>query len=85
MQLLVDKGARLDARLTKDGPMRGGVAGLASRLDAVDDCQGVFYAGTFKRQLETASLLRRLMAEQGLPVEPPPAEDRELPERPPAE
>jgi hypothetical protein len=30
---------------------------------------GVFYAGTFKRQLETATLLRRLMAEQGLPVE----------------
>ena len=31
--------------------------------------QGVFYAGTFKRQLDTAQLLRQLMTERGLAID----------------
>jgi ankyrin repeat protein len=69
VELLVGKGARLDARLTKDGPARAGSLAWKAGWTPLAIADGVFYAGTFKRQLETASLLRRLMTEQGLPVE----------------
>jgi ankyrin repeat protein len=69
VELLVGKGARLDARLTKDGPMRGGSLAWKAGWTPLAIADGVFYAGTFKRQLETAALLRRLMGEQGLPLE----------------
>ena len=78
VELLVVKGARLDARLTKDGPMRGGSLAWKAGWTPLTIADGVFYAGTFKRQLETASLLRRLMAERGLPVETPADVDREI-------
>jgi ankyrin repeat protein len=66
IELLVSKGARLDARLTKDGPMRGGSLAWRAGWTPLTIAEGVFYAGTFKRQVESASLLRRLMAERGL-------------------
>lgn len=69
VELLVAKGARLDAPITKNGPMRGGSLAWKAGWTPLAIADGVFYAGTFKRQLETASLLRRLMAERGLPVE----------------
>jgi ankyrin repeat protein len=69
VELLASKGARLDAPLTKDGPARGGSLAWKAGWTPLAIADGVFYAGTFKRQLETAALLRRLMAEQGLPVE----------------
>jgi ankyrin repeat protein len=67
IELLVSKGARLDAQLTKDGPMRGGSLAWKAGWTPLTIADGVFYAGTFKRQVESASLLRRLMAERGLP------------------
>ena len=33
--------------------------------------EGVFYANTFKRSLETAALLHQLMSERGVPIEQP--------------
>jgi uncharacterized protein len=72
IELLVSKGARLDAPLTKDGPMRGGSLAWKAGWTPLTIADGVFYAGTFKRQLETASLLRKLMTERGLPVDSQP-------------
>jgi hypothetical protein len=66
VQLLVEKGARLDAKLTKNGPMRGGSLAWKEGWTPLTIAEGVFYAGTFKRQLETAALLRQLMAARGL-------------------
>jgi ankyrin repeat protein len=66
VQLLVAKGARLDAKLTKNGPMRGGSLAWKEGWTPLTIAEGVFYAGTFKRQLETATLLRRMMTERGL-------------------
>jgi ankyrin repeat protein len=68
VQLLADNGARIDAPLTKDGPMRGGSLAWKAGWTPLTIAQGVFYAGTFKRQLETAQLLRELMTARGLPV-----------------
>jgi len=69
IELLVSKGARLDAKLTKDGPMRGGSLAWKAGWTPLAIAEGVFYAGTFKRQVESARLLRRLMAERGLAVD----------------
>jgi ankyrin repeat protein len=66
VQLLVDRGARLDAKLTKSG---GGNVGWQAGWTPLVIAEGVFYANTFKRNLETAALLRQLMRERGLPVD----------------
>ena len=59
VQLLADEGATLDAKLTKTSVRRdGGKEGWTPLTIA----EGVFYANTFKRNFETAALLRDLMA-----------------------
>jgi uncharacterized protein len=63
VQLLVDKGARLDAKITKTG---GGSVGWKEGWTPLTIAEGLFYANSFKRYPETAFLLRRLMEERGL-------------------
>ena len=70
VQLLVDKGARLDAKLTKAG---GGNLGWKEGWTPLIIAEGVFYANSFKRYPETAALLRRLMKEHGVPIDPSPS------------
>jgi ankyrin repeat protein len=66
VQLLVERGARLDARLTKSGR---GESGWKEGWTPLTIANGIFYAGSFKRHPETAALLRRLLQERGLAVE----------------
>lgn len=56
--LLVDRGASLDATLTKTG---GGPLGWKAGWTPLTIADGVFYANTFKRSPETAAVLRRFM------------------------
>lgn len=67
VQLLADKGAKLDATLTKSG---GGGVGWKEGWTPLAIADGLFYANSFKRYPETAALLRRLMQERGLPAPP---------------
>lgn len=71
VQLLADKGAKLDAKAHEAGR----VVTLADQVQKelgwqpVDIADGgMVTSGIYYRQAETAALLRRLMAEQGLPV-----------------
>jgi ankyrin repeat protein len=66
VQLLVDRGARLDAAVTKDG---GGALGWKKGWTPLIIAQGVFYANSLKRYPETAELIRQLMKQRGLPVD----------------
>jgi ankyrin repeat protein len=66
VQLLVDRGARLDAAVTKDG---GGNLGWKKGWTPLIITQGVFYANSLKRYPETAALIRQLMKQRGLPVD----------------
>src|SRR5262249_39964657 len=66
VQLLVDRGARLDAAVTKDG---GGNLGWKKGWTPLIIAQGVFYANSLKRYPETAALLRQLMKQRGLPAD----------------
>lgn len=66
VRLLVDRGAKLDAQITKSG---GGAGRWQVGWTPLIIAEGVFYAASFKRHLETAALLRQLMAERGLPTE----------------
>ncbi len=68
VQLLVDKGAQLDAKVTKSG---GGASGWYEGWTPLIIADGVFYAGSFKRSLEVAALLRQLMEARGLPTDEP--------------
>ena len=61
VQLLAERGAKLDAKLTKTSPIRNGAKEGWTPLTIAE---GVFYANTFKRNFETAALLRELIAEQ---------------------
>jgi ankyrin repeat protein len=63
IEWLVDKGARLDATITKAG---GGNVGWQAGWTPLEIADGVFYANTFKRNLESAALLRRLMQARGM-------------------
>jgi ankyrin repeat protein len=63
VQLLVDKGAKLDAKLTKGGR---GAGGWQEGWTPLTIAEGVFYAASFKRELDTAALLRQLMKERNL-------------------
>lgn len=60
---LADRGARLQARLTKSG---NGASGWQEGWTPLTIADGVFYSGSFKRSLEVAALLRELMAARGL-------------------
>ena len=66
VRFLVDKGARLDARLTKSG---GGGVGWKEGWTPLAIAEGLFYANSFKRHPETAALLRDLMKARGLATE----------------
>src|SRR5207244_4865187 len=73
VQLLADKGAILDVRNKPDRRYDGGgtydnVLGGWTPLEIAD---GVIYTDTFKQDIECAKLLRKLLAEQGLPVPDP--------------
>src|SRR5207237_7629695 len=73
VQLLADKGAKLDVRNLPDRRYDGGntydnVLGGWTPLEIAD---GVIYTDTFKQDLECAKLLRKLLAERGLPVPEP--------------
>jgi ankyrin repeat protein len=57
VRFLVRRGARLDAKLTKTG---GGPLGWKEGWTPLLIADGLFYANTFKRQTETAALLREL-------------------------
>jgi ankyrin repeat protein len=69
VQLLVDRGAKLDATITKAG---GGNLGWKKGWTPLIIAEGLFYANSLKRYPETAALLRRLMKERGLPTDAPP-------------
>lgn len=62
VKLLVDRGAKLDAALTKTG---GGPLGWKAGWTPLTIADGVYYANTYKRSPETADLLRRLIQESG--------------------
>ena len=66
VQLLADKGAKLDAKLTKTG---GGRLGWTEGWTPLAIADGQFYGNTFKRSPDTSALLRQLMTEQGIPIE----------------
>ncbi len=61
VQLLAERGAKLDAQLTRTNPKRGGAKEGWTPLTIAE---GVFYANTFKRSFETTALLRELIVEQ---------------------
>jgi hypothetical protein len=63
VRLLVEKGARLDVKLTRTG---GGALGWKEGWTPLAIAEGVFYANTFKRSPETAAVVRQLMRDQGL-------------------
>lgn len=58
IRFLAGKGARLDVALTKTG---GGPLGWKEGWTPLMIADGLFYANTFKRQTETATVLRELM------------------------
>lgn len=58
VQFLYDKGAKLDVKTKVEGWTPANIA------------DGVLLAGTFKRQLEAAALMKKLMAKDGIPYEP---------------
>ena len=67
---LVDRGAQLDAKLTKPGGGSEGTGGWRAGWTPLTIAEGVFYAAAFKAHPETAALLRELMTARGVPVEP---------------
>ena len=73
IQLLVDRGAKLDAR---DKGSRDtdkvGVGGRRHTWQALDYAEGLVRVGVQSAipHPETAALIRKLMAERGLPVPP---------------
>jgi hypothetical protein len=71
VRFLVEKGARLDARLTNSG---GGGVGWKEGWTPLAIAEGLFYANSFKRHPETAALLREMMRARGLTAEPAAAE-----------
>ncbi len=58
---LVEKGASLDAKLTKPGGGSEGTGGWRAGWTPLTIAEGVFYAAAFKAHPETAALLRQLM------------------------
>jgi ankyrin repeat protein len=66
VQLLVGQGVKLDVKLTKAG---GGSSGWQQGWTPLTIADGVFYAASFKRHLDTAALLRRLLKERGLSID----------------
>jgi ankyrin repeat protein len=70
VELLVEQGARLDARVTKAG---GGNLGWKVGWTPLTIAEGLFYANSLKRFPETATLLRRLMKERGMEIDTQPA------------
>lgn len=68
VRFLAGKGARLDAQLTKTG---GGPLGWKEGWTPLMIADGLFYANTFKRQTETAAVLRQHLQERGIAASRP--------------
>jgi ankyrin repeat protein len=73
IQLLADKGAKLDVRNKPDRRYDGGTAydNVLGGWTPLEMADGVIYTDTFKQDIESAKLLRKLLAERGLPVPDP--------------
>jgi uncharacterized protein len=73
IQLLADKGAPLDVRNKPDKRYAGGAQydNILGGWTPVEIADGVIYQDTFKQDFESAKLLRKLLAERGLPVPDP--------------
>ena len=70
IQMLVDRGARLDARTYEAGRRYTDLGLDEEGWLPVHVADGIVVGGIFFRQVPAAALLRELMAEQGLPVPP---------------
>ena len=73
VQLLVDRGAKLDTRDSGSRDTDNGVSSAAGHTwQALDYADGLVRVGVQSAvaRPETAALLRKLMAERGLPVPP---------------
>jgi ankyrin repeat protein len=73
IQLLVDQGAKLDVRNKPDKRYNGGAeyANVLGGWTPLEMADGVIYQDTWKQDPEAAKLIRKLLAERGLPVPPP--------------
>jgi ankyrin repeat protein len=73
IQLLVDHGAKLDVRNKPDKRYNGGAeyANVLGGWTPLEMADGVIYQDTWKQDPEAAKLIRKLLAERGLPVPPP--------------
>jgi uncharacterized protein len=73
VQLLADKGAQLDVRNKPDHRYDGTAtyANILGGWTPLEIADGVIYTDTFKQDIECAKLLRKLLAERGLPVPVP--------------
>jgi ankyrin repeat protein len=73
IQLLVESGARLDVRNKPDKRYNGGAeyANVLGGWTPLEMADGVIYQDTWKQDPEAAKLIRKLLAERGLPVPPP--------------
>ena len=70
IRMLVDRGARLDARTHEAGRRYTDLGLDEEGWLPVHVADGIVVGGIFFRQVPAAALLRELMAEQGLPVPP---------------
>ena len=70
IRMLVDRGARLDARTFEAGRKYTDLGLDEEGWLPVHVADGIVVGGIFFRQVPAAALLRELMAEQGLPVPP---------------
>jgi ankyrin repeat protein len=68
IQMLVDHGARLDAKTYDASRDRTDLGLNKEGWEPVHIADGIINGGIFFRQVAAAALLRKLMAEQGLPV-----------------
>jgi len=70
IQLLVDAGAQLDAKTYAAGRARTDLGLATAGWMPVHVADGIVVGGIFFRQTAAAALLRKLMAERGMPVPP---------------
>jgi ankyrin repeat protein len=69
VQLLVDRGARLDAKVKKSGGAIMGATGWSAGWTPLIIADGVMYPVVFQRSPETAALLRKLMKQRGMNID----------------
>jgi hypothetical protein len=73
IQLLADEGIKLDVRNKPDKRYAGGAeyANILGGWTPLEMADGVIYQDTWKQDPEAAKLIRKLLADRGLPVPPP--------------